>query len=603
MLLLFMKNCAIMIVSNINVYGDHRMKRADFNFENISENLTVPVGGIVELRDFSKYIPKATDDSLSWELKEYRLLDSTYGKMLYVNEKMPITPDTPYDSIDFSTNGMPHEIVIDVPLKGKYKIYACMPVMDFVSGVDLALNDEGFVLVSPEYGARRGRMLGLERGREYCLFWRKAYLNGSKIRIRVPFGTFSAFDLSVHALLSCLRFEKVEESESLAPVDKGDKDFIMICDGFSHYCGYGVPGECLDLRLNRLYADSDVRIFMHQVMGPLLWKSDVNSYLGEGMKPKDYVGKRICDVRNIKYVKDSIENCYEALRLQTEDCHRWGAEMHFSIRANLYFPDETKYMKGEGFLNGRWWHEHPECRLPDSCLLDYGKREVRDYYYSVYRDVLERFDVDGINLDLTRWPSCLSKELHTPQLLVDICKDLRSLADEYSEKRNKHIQVSLLIVEYYHSYMSLEDQVIDFEAIAKSKTLDFICVETDEIEKFVPVAHENGLKIHGIIDTGSPYYNNAEKDPLWALPDGTVCDDPCAGDEFKEQPLMTQPAPFEHYFTMNKYYQSGADGIAKVNSFMGTPYFRDCGHSDRVKLHAEDESVFGQEKGQYFFFI
>ena len=66
---------------------------------------------------------------------------------------------------------------------------------------------------------------------------------------------------------------------------------------------------------------------------------------------------------------------------------------------------------------------------------------------------------------------------------------------------------------------------------------------------------------------------------------------------------MTQPAPFEHCGTMNKYYEAGADGVAKINSFMGSLYFRDCGHSDAVKKHASDETVFGQEKGQYFFLI
>ena len=128
------------------------------NFENICSTDTVPVGGIVELRDFSKYISETVEGSFSWKLKEYRLLDSTYGKMLYVDEKMPITPETPYDSIDFSTNGMPLEIVVTLPLKGKYKIYAGVPVLDFVSGVDLALDNEDYIYVGPEYGARRGRV-------------------------------------------------------------------------------------------------------------------------------------------------------------------------------------------------------------------------------------------------------------------------------------------------------------------------------------------------------------------------------------------------------------------------------------------------------------
>ncbi len=579
------------------------MNKNVIDMKEISSDIELPVGSIVELRDFSEYIPEAAKESIPWGLKDYRLLDSTFGRMLYVNAKAPITPETPYGEIDFSTKNMPQEISIDIPLKGNFNIYICVPVLDFISGVDVSLNDEGFIAVVPDYGARRGRLLGLERGREYSIFWRNAKLDGSKIRIRVPFGTFSSVDLNVRALLSCLRFEKLADNEPLGNADNADKDFIMICDGFSHYNGYGIPGECFDLRLNRAYENSDVNIFMIQTMGPLLWKSDVNSYLWEGLTPEDYKGKRIGDVRSVKYVKDSIENEYEALRVQTEACHMQGAEMHFSIRANLYFQSDSKYMKGNDALNGRWWFEHPECRLPGQAKLDFGKREVRDYYLSVFRDVLERFDVDGINLDLTRWPSILDKNYHTSELWIDYLKELRALTDEFSEKKNKKIKLSLLIVEYYHSGCSLEDQLIDYDAIVQSNTLDFICVQTNDLGKFSSAAHDNGLKIYGIIDTESPYFNKNQNDPLWALEDGTVIDDPCAGEEFKEQPLMTQPAPFENYKTMNDYFENGADGIAKVNAFMGSLYFRDCGHSNAVRKHSEDESVFGQEKGQYFFLV
>ena len=260
-------------------------------------------------------------------------------------------------------------------------------------------------------------------------------------------------------------------------------------------------------------------------------------------------------------------------------------------------------MKGNDILNGRWYAEHPEHRLPDRNQLDFGKKEVRDYYISVYRDVLERFDVDGINLDLTRWPKCLDAEYHTPDVLIGLCRDLRALADEFGEKRGRHIALSLLLVEYYHSYCTLEEQAVDFEALMQSGTLDFVCLETNEPEKYAPIAHKYGVKFHGIIDTSSPYTNNINEDPLWELPDGTITDDPCAGYEFETPVLVeTAPAPFEQVGLMDTFYDSGADGIAKINAFMGSLYFRDCGHSDLVKRHAEEGSVFGQTAGDYIFF-
>ena len=52
---------------------------------------------------------------------------------------------------------------------------------------------------------------------------------------------------------------------------------------------------------------------------------------------------------------------------------------------------------------------------------------------------------------------------------------------------------------------------------------------------------------------------------------------------------------------MDTYYRNGADGIAKINEYNGALYFRDCGHSEKVKSHAENGEVFGQSVGDYIF--
>ena len=574
-------------------------------FSSRLQSASLREGDVIELRDFSPFAKeKQSDSSFAWNTVKYRLLDSTPGKMLRVNERMPFTQDTRYDEIDFSAKSMPDVIEIKIPFSGTFRISAGFPVLDEeIGGVDLSLDEEGFVCVMPEYGGRYGRMIGLERGREYFVFWKNAVLNNSVIKIRVPFGTFAADTLCVNAALSCLRFERLADNACLSPVQgKADKTLIVVEDGFSPYALYGIPNESFDLRLNRAYKDCDVRIFMSQIMGPTLWKSDVNSYFGQELTPEHYKEKRICDVRAVKYIRDSIENNYDVFRVQTEACHKTGAEMHFSIRANLYFPESTQYLSGNDYVNGRFWHEHPELRLPDSCQLDYGKKEVRDFYLSLFREALENFDVDGINLDLTRWPKCLDSKYHSPDILIDFCREMRELADTYGKIRGKHIKVSLLLVEYYHSRCTLDEQAVDFEGLCSSGTLDFVCLETNRISNFAPTAHKYGVEIYGIVDTESPYFNNNSDDPLWTLPDGSVTDDPCAGSEFEAQKLVpTKPAPFEQVRLMDAYYKNGADGIAKINEFLGALYLRDCGHSKDVAQHAKEEGIFGQTAGDYIF--
>lgn len=582
------------------------MESSVIPFPGGNEEINVPVGGTAVLRDFSPYLPAAPDEArIPWETKAYRLIDSTPGQMLYVRAPLGLA-DTAPEELDFSTDKMPPVLEIRLPFSGTYAITAGIPLLsDEVTGVDLALDGEIFTAVLPVFGGRRGRLLG-ERGREYQIFWKNAVLRDSVLRIRVPYGTFNACDLGyVRAMLSSISFQRLPDGAPTAPVSgAADKDFIIFEDGFSEYALYGVPGECFDVRLNQAYAGSDVKIFMAQVMGPLLWKSEVNSYLGEGATPEQYRGKRTCDVRVIRYVRDSVEKQYEVFRAQTEMCHKTGAEMHFSIRANLYWPPETKYMTGNDYMNGRWWSEHPDCRLPGSYQLDYGRAEVREYYLSVFRDALERFDLDGVNLDLTRWPRCLDARYHSSAVLLGFCRALRDIADGFSARRGKHIKVSLSMVEYYHAGCTLEEQAIDFSALAASGTLDFICLQAQHPAPYAEIAHKHGMKLYSILEETSPYYDSANKDPLWALPDGTVLDDPCAGEEYAEHhPVMTAPAPFENYRSMDAFYREGADGTAKINDFLGTLYFRDCGHSDAVRRHAEDGTVFGQCAGEYLFLI
>ncbi|MGI6742456.1 MAG: hypothetical protein ACOX4O_02220 [Eubacteriales bacterium] len=576
------------------------MKSKHLRYNDIDDFDSVKSGDVVEIRDFVPYIKNTESiDTIPWETKEYYLLNGTHGNMLSVDAVLPITPETPYDSIDFSTKGMPEVITIDLKLEGKYAIWAGS------AAIDLALDDEGFAAVVLESGGRYGRRIGIEEGREYLVFWKNAELKSTKLHIRIPYGTFPSTP-NIKASLSCLRFIKLSEDADLTPVPgKADRDFILVIDGFSHYFTYGTPGECFDLRLSHVYENTDVKILMPQVMGPLLWKSEVNSYLGEGVTPDKYSGRRIGDVRVFKYVEDSIKNGYDVLRVLPEDCHRRGMEVHFSIRANLYFnPDDDFFLKGEGDLNGRWWAEHPEVRRPGELQLDYGKPEVREYYLSVFRDVLEKFDVDGINLDLTRWPKVFDPRYNSSDVLIDFCRELRALADSFGEKRGKHIQVSLLMVEYYHSGCTLEEQAIDFTGLMKSGTLDFVCIQTNEPKKYAAIAHQYGVKFMGIVDGCTPYYNHNDDDPLWKLPDGSITTDPRAGQEFKKEKFIgTVQAPFEKIRLMDMYYENSADGIAAVNLFMGSLYIRSCGHSEIVRQHAENGTVFGQKPGEYIFFV
>lgn len=571
------------------------------------------VGDTLEIRDFSHFIKQENRDCSDgwgrdgqWGIKPYLLLNGTAGKMLAVNYKTK-------DCDDYSGAALPPEIVIDLGLAGDYDIYVGTPILNLFpvlsgtgacGGIDIALDGEPFINVAPEYGLRCGRILA-EKEREIFCYFRRARLDGRTLRLRVPFGTFHSLPLGlVRATLSCLRLVRVEANG--VPASAPPKPLIVVCDGFSHYFEAAKIGECLDLRLPQAYRDSDVKILMTQISGPASWKSQITSYAGEGITEEEYQGKRRGDHRIGHYMNWAVENGQEALRRQTELCHQYGMEMHFSIRANLFFVSGNKFMSTpEKFMNGRWWMENPDARrqTKDCHKLDYAKEKTRAYYRALFSEVMERYEIDGINFDFTRWPPIFDVEKDGFDLLLTVAGEIRNMVDEFRQKTGRKLRFSMTFVEGYHSKRTLEEQKIDFERLMQAGLLDFVCVEAWNFQKYCAIAHRHGTPCYAVQDGETVYYPEGnQSDPLWVLPDGGLQDDPCAGEEFADQPdIRNFPTPQEMEMAFDRFYDAGADGVYLANHFMGELFLRDSGHPERVKRRVQSGEIYGQFNGQYLF--
>jgi hypothetical protein len=94
----------------------------------------------------------------------------------------------------------------------------------------------------------------------------------------------------------------------------------------------------------------------------------------------------------------------DPLHIVASSCHENGLLCQFSLRMNdrhhtykhadgsWYFPE----------LLSPWLDEHPELLLEDRAL-DYTKDEVAAYRLRQVVEILDRYDVDGIDLDFTRF--------------------------------------------------------------------------------------------------------------------------------------------------------------------------------------------------------
>jgi hypothetical protein len=321
---------------------------------------------------------------------------------------------------------------------------------------------------------------------------------------------------------------------------------IIVIDGFSHYAVGGIPGLGIDERIIEVCRGSDIGIIMQQTpaTGTVPYKSEITSYIGEGLTDADKPGKRMCDIRAAEYVEWAITNKQESFRVMPEKCHRAGMEFHASIRVNLFSRNEQTYLSNsEDFFNGRFWKAHPELRIPKNGMngaghkLDFGKKEARDYITGLFTEMLRLFPgIDGINIDTTRWPPIMDIKRHTPETFLTFVRELRETADQAAKERGRYVKLSVSMVDKYHARMSLADQKLDFEALLASRLLDFVCVQAFDLRPFAETAHRCHTPIYGIREADSPFNDTWMEMPTWLLVDGKQGDDPKAGEEFMEQP-------------------------------------------------------------------
>ncbi len=96
----------------------------------------------------------------------------------------------------------------------------------------------------------------------------------------------------------------------------------------------------------------------------------------------------------------------------------------------------------DNYIHSSFWRKHPDYwRVPGGKgwtdrALDYGIPEVREHAMAYVRELLERYDPDGIELDWMRFGYHFrpGKEAEGKALLTQFMREARSLTRQWSEK-------------------------------------------------------------------------------------------------------------------------------------------------------------------------
>jgi hypothetical protein len=121
-------------------------------------------------------------------------------------------------------------------------------------------------------------------------------------------------------------------------------------------------------------------------------------------------------------------------------CREKGISPWLSMRMNdVHNVDDV-----DSYIHASFWREHPEYwRVPGSTgawtdrAFDFGIAEVRAHHMALVKELLERYDADGIELDWMRFGYHFKpgQEAAGAALLTQFMRDARALTKAWSEKR------------------------------------------------------------------------------------------------------------------------------------------------------------------------
>jgi catechol 2,3-dioxygenase-like lactoylglutathione lyase family enzyme len=130
-------------------------------------------------------------------------------------------------------------------------------------------------------------------------------------------------------------------------------------------------------------------------------------------------------------------------------------EKHISPWLSMRMNDVHSVDDPSHFLHSTFWREHPEYwRVPHGSAapwvnraLNYTHAAVREHQMSFVRELLERYDADGLELDWMRFGYHLTpgREQGEGTILTEFVRAVRALTKEWSTKRGHPIPLAVRV--------------------------------------------------------------------------------------------------------------------------------------------------------------
>lgn len=344
-------------------------------------------------------------------------------------------------------------------------------------------------------------------------WWRDADLTGQSLQLAQQ-----SSGVAQPACLAYLRLEPLPEP----PAGRATKPLIALNDAFSFFHLRRPTTEAEIWEEVQPYLGTDVRkLFWCSGAGPELptYPSGHYPLMAQGLADYPRVGDRYVAESLAALQRQGIDPLATALRF----AHEGGLEFHASVRMAAF----QMCAPFDELFTGPAWRERPEWRCRDRdgaevARLSYAFPEVRQLVLGVFGELLERYDLDGVNPIFNRGaPFLLYEEpliaayraargrdpralperdpdylQFRAAVMTDFMRDLRRLVDAAGARRGRRLEITAHVLNDLPTNLFFG---LDLPSWVRERLVDRLVAypwrdQPLDVPAFVALAHGTGVE-------------------------------------------------------------------------------------------------------------
>lgn len=315
---------------------------------------------------------------------------------------------------------------------------------------------------------------------------------------------------------------------------RNKRRFIYNSDGNNMYIykDYPMSPEDVYTYVDELVGTQITTLFLSPNFGmPVTYPTEVGDFIGEHASP-ELAAAIVADApprsteRGIMNMRGMLEATHDPFGIVLDRAKAQGLETFVTWRLNEVHAVEQE----DSLIFSRFWKEHPEWRigkagdaLPPIYLdilginthpivaswlpggLNFAIPAVRAHRLAQLRECLERFNMDGLELDFQRFPMYFKpgEEAQHIQTMTQFVRDVRALTTEIGKKRGRPIELCARIMARPEQNLAIG---LDPVTWANEGLLDFVIV-SHYLRNDYPLPIED---YRALLPEGMPIYASLE---------------------------------------------------------------------------------------------